>query len=113
MKLLSQTTIQPDLPVFFVRQVQEAALVIEFPNLTPPKITAMGTISFQAKINGEFIWCEISFEALQQHFSRNPKVGSDLLQAFKYGRSRIEEAARQHLQENGGHPVLLMAVDFR
>lgn len=88
-------------------------MVIEFPNLTPPKITAMGTISFQAKIDDEFIWCEISFEALQHHFVRNPNTGNDLLQAFKYGRGRIEEAARQHLEENGGHPILLMAVDFR
>jgi hypothetical protein len=88
-------------------------LVIEFPNLTPPKITAMGTISFQAKIDGQFIWCEISFEALQHHFVRNPKAGSDLLQAFRYGRIQIENAARHHLEENGGHPVLLMAVDFR
>lgn len=88
-------------------------MIIEFPNLTAPKITAMGTISFQAKIDGEFIWCEISFEALQYHFGGNPKAGNDLLQAFKYGRSKIENAARHHLEENGGHPVLLMAVDFR
>ncbi|MGZ5788838.1 MAG: DUF1488 domain-containing protein [Burkholderiaceae bacterium] len=88
-------------------------MIIEFPNLTAPKITAMGTISFQVKINGEFIWCEISFEALQSHFCGNPKTGNDLLQAFKYGRSRIENTARHHLEQNGGHPVLLMAVDFR
>jgi len=35
-----------------------------------------------------------------------------LLQAFYAGRSRIEEAARRHLEANGGHPVLLMAVNF-
>lgn len=88
-------------------------MVIEFPNLTAPKITAMGTISFQAKIDGEFIWCEISFEALQHHFGCNPRTGNDLLQAFRQGRLRIENAARHYLEENGGHPVLLMAVDFR
>jgi hypothetical protein len=88
-------------------------LVIEFPNLTAPKITAMGTISFQAKIDGEFIWCEISFEALQHHFGGNPRTGNDLLQAFRYGRHQIENTARHHLEANGGHPVLLMAIDFR
>lgn len=85
---------------------------IEFPHLTAPKVTAMGTVSFQAKVDGEFIWCEITFEALQHHFWGAPRAGNDLLQAFHSGRSRIEEAARQHLEANGCHPVLLMAVDF-
>jgi hypothetical protein len=88
-------------------------LVIEFPNLTAPKITAMNTISFQAKIDGEFMWCEISFEALQRHFCGGPVADSDLLQAFIFGRSAIEDVARRHLEANGGHPVLLMAADFR
>jgi hypothetical protein len=85
---------------------------IDFPNLVMPKLTAMGTVSFQAKVDGEFIWCEISCEALRDHFGALSMDGNDLLHAFHTGKARIEEAARRHLESNGGHPVLLMIVDF-
>ena len=85
---------------------------IEFPNLTLPKTTSMGTVSFQAKVDGEFIWCEISFEALRDNFGAHSMMANDLLQAFHAQRFRIEEAARRHLVACGGHPVLLGTSDF-
>jgi hypothetical protein len=91
---------------------EETHLIIEFPNLIAPKITAMGTVSFQVKVNEEFIWCEISIEALRHCFSHGPLAKNDLLQAFHSGRKQIEHVARQYLEENQGHPVLLMISDF-
>ena len=85
---------------------------IDFPNLVMPKLTAMGTVSFQAKVDGEFIWCEISCEALRDHFGALSMDGNDLLHAFHTGKARIEEAARRDLESNGGHPILLTAFDF-
>jgi len=86
---------------------------IEFPNFSMPKVTAMGTVSFQAKVEGEFIWCEISFEALRDHFGAISMIGNDLLHAFHCGKIDIEETARRYLESNEGRPMLLMSSDFQ
>jgi hypothetical protein len=85
---------------------------IKFSDLVMPKITAMGTVSFQTIVDGEYLWCEISCEALRVHFGAGSMDENDLLYAFYSGRARIEQAARTYLESNGGHPVLLMVVDF-
>lgn len=85
---------------------------IDFPNMVVPKVTAMGTVSFQTRVDGEFLWCEISCEALRDHFGALSMDENDLLHAFHTGRERIENAARRHLESNGGRAVLLMVVDF-
>jgi hypothetical protein len=77
-----------------------------------PKVTAMGTVSFQTTVDGEYQWCEISREALRDHFGALSMDANDLLHAFHTGRARIEQAARRNLESNGGRPVLLMMVDF-
>jgi hypothetical protein len=85
---------------------------IEFPNSIRPKVTALGTVSFQARVDGEYLWCEISCEALRVHFGARSMDGDDLLNAFDFGRTRIELVARRFLESNGGRAVLLMLVDF-
>jgi hypothetical protein len=85
---------------------------ISFPNLIMPKVTAMGTVSFQVKVDGEFIWCEISAEALSNHFDAISMNEKDLLHAFHNARTTIEETTRRHLESNGGRSVLLMTGNF-
>lgn len=85
---------------------------IQFLNMVMPKVTAMGTVSFQANVDGEYLWCEISCEALREHFGARSMDVNNLLHAFHSGRAKIENAARRHLEANGGHPVLLMIIDF-
>ncbi len=85
---------------------------INFTDTVMPKVTAMGTVSFQARVDGEYLWCEISCEALRDHFGARSMDGNDLLHAFHTGRAKIECTARQHLEFSGGRAVLLMVADF-
>jgi hypothetical protein len=85
---------------------------IDFPNLCLPKVTAMGTVSFQCRVDGEYVWCEISFEALRHHFGAKSTRETDLLNAFHRGKSRIEGVALRHLEDQGGRAIMLMATDF-
>ncbi len=85
---------------------------ITFVNHATPKVTALGTISFQAIVDGDYLWCEISFEALRDHFGATAMEKNALLHAFHAGRSKIEQAARKHLEASNGRPVLLRTVDF-
>jgi len=86
---------------------------ISFPNLVMPKVTAMGTISFQTMVDGEYLWCEISCEALRDHFGAVSMDGNDLLYAFHMCKAEILQTTRDYLKINGGHPVLLMTVNFK
>jgi hypothetical protein len=85
---------------------------IQFLNMVMPKVTAMGTVSFQTTVDGEYVWCEVSCEALREHFGAGSMEPNNLLHAFHSGRAKIEDAARRHLEASGGHPVLLMITDF-
>jgi len=87
-------------------------LEIEFPKIVMPKVTALGTVSFQARVDGEYLWCEISCEALRVHFGASSMQDDELLNAFCRGKDRIEQAARHHLSLDGSRAVLLMVVDF-
>ena len=86
---------------------------ITFPDLVKPKVTAMGTISFQTMVDGEYIWCEISCEALRDHFGACSMSANDLLLAFHNFKSDIQQATRDFLHINGGRPVLLMTGNFK
>ncbi|MET3107334.1 hypothetical protein AAKU67_002183 [Oxalobacteraceae bacterium GrIS 2.11] len=86
---------------------------ISFPNLVMPKLTAMGTISFQTLVDGEYLWCEISCEALRDHFGAVSMDRNDLLVTFHKFKEEIQQVARQCLEIDGGHPILLMAANFK
>jgi len=85
---------------------------ISFPNLVMPKVTAMGTISFQTMVDEEYIWCEISFEALRDHFGAPSMEGNDLLLTFHNCKAEIYQTTRDYLKINGGRPLMLMAANF-
>lgn len=86
---------------------------ISFPDLVMPKVTAMGTISFQAIVNNEYIWCEISCEALRDHFGAGSMDEDDLLLSFHQNKDEILRATRECLEINSGHPVMLMCENFK
>ena len=86
---------------------------ISFPNLVMPKVTAIGTISFQAMVDDNYIWCEISFDALRDHFGAASMHGNDLLMTFHKCKAEIHQAARDYLKINGGRPVMLMTMNFK
>ncbi len=85
---------------------------IDFPNKVLPKVTTIGTVSFQARMDGEYLWCEISCEALRDHFDAASLAENDLLFAFHTGKAEIEQAARRQLELSAGRAVLLMKSDF-
>ena len=85
---------------------------IKFVSHAMPKVTAMGTVSFQAIVNDQYLWCEISREALRDHFFARSMANDDLLDAFYNGRAKIEEIARQNLVATDGRQILLISVDF-
>lgn len=86
---------------------------ISFPTLVMPKLTAMGTISFQALVDDDYIWCEISCEALRDHFGAISLGEEDLLYTFHQFKEQILKTARNYLEINDGHPVLLTATNFK
>jgi len=85
---------------------------ITFPELVKPKVTALGTVTFQAQVDGEYIWCEVSIEVLIHHCSAPSRNSSDLLHSFQQCRQRILHTAKKYLEINGGRSVLLMTRDF-
>ena len=84
---------------------------IDFPGKVMPKVTVLGTVSFQARVDGEYLWCEISCEALRVHFGAKSMGEDELLNAFYRGKDRIERVARDRLKLND-REILLMVVDF-
>lgn len=64
---------------------------------TPGVYTSNTTVAFPATINGVNVTCEISTEALQDHFEPASGTASDLLAAFEMNRATIEITARAKL----------------
>ncbi len=85
---------------------------IVFCNKVLPKVTTLGTVSFQVIIDDNYLWCEISCEVLYKRFNALSMEESDLLDAFHWHKSEIERTAHKYLRENDGHPILLMLADF-
>jgi len=67
---------------------------IQFPD-SQPTITPNGTVAFDAMVDGQNETCEISFEALKDHFGASSDKPHDLLAAFVSGKTRIHETARR------------------
>lgn len=86
---------------------------IEFPNLVPPKLTVIETVCFPAIVNGEYLWCEISCEALCHHFGAASMEGPDLLLTFYRHSDEIHQAVRDFLQMNAAGPLVLITSNFR
>lgn len=85
---------------------------INFPNARGV-YTQNTTVAFPAQVNGIDVNCEISAEALEDHFGARSANGSDLLAAFEANRSAIEAVARVKLpQRIPTGRCLLVSADF-
>lgn len=71
------------------------------------------TVAFPAEFNGIDVTCEISAEALQNHFGVRSANGADLVAAFEANRAAIEAVAREKLpQRIPAGRCLLVSADF-
>ena len=87
-------------------------MAIHFPK-QPGIYTAKTTVAFPVQINDADVTCEISTEALQDHFGANSNRGPDLVAAFEANRTTIESVARAKLplRASTGR-CLLVTADF-
>jgi hypothetical protein len=83
---------------------------IRFPD-SPPAMTLNATVAFDAIVDGQNDTCEISFEALKDHFGASSDAEQELLGAFIRGKTRIHDIARQKWPDAVDRWLLLTA-DF-
>lgn len=80
---------------------------------TAPRYTPSTTVAFDAELDGVHVVCEISAEALDDHFGAGSLDADALVAAFERNRAIIEAAARSKLPRRA--PVercLLVSTDF-
>lgn len=85
---------------------------IQFSN-KPGVYTPNTTVAFSALVNGVEVSCEISEEALSDHFGAAGHTGKDLVAAFEKHRAQVEAVARVKLPARA--PLgrcLLVSTDF-
>jgi hypothetical protein len=86
---------------------------IDFPNHRPMFNGEDLTIEFAVIVNGKFMDCAVSAEALEDHFGAHSARADDLLHAFEHGRSHIEALTKRYLSMGLPGPVLLRSGHFR
>ncbi|RQS26809.1 MULTISPECIES: DUF1488 domain-containing protein [unclassified Burkholderia] len=87
-------------------------MVIHFLN-KQATYTQNTTVSFAALVDGVEIACEISGEALTDHFAASSMRGADLVAAFEAHRPEIEAVARVFLPRRlPAGRCLLVSADF-
>nr|WP_063791585.1 DUF1488 domain-containing protein [Burkholderia ambifaria] len=87
-------------------------MAVHFYNM-PGIYTQNMTVAFRAQFNGVDVTCEISTEALQDHFGAQSASGADLVFAFEANRPVIEDIARVKLpQRIPAGRCLLVSTDF-
>ncbi|MCM3583754.1 DUF1488 domain-containing protein [Ralstonia pickettii] len=85
---------------------------VHFPK-TRGVYTPNTTVAFPAQLNGVDVTCEISAEALEDHFGARSTAGDDLVAAFEANRPAIEAVARVRLpQRIPTGRCLLVSTDF-
>lgn len=89
-----------------------ASMVIYFSN-KPATYTPNTTVAFPALVDGTEVACEISAEALTDHFEAISMRGVDLVAAFEAHRAEIEAMVRAVLpQRLPAGRCLLVSQDF-
>ena len=86
---------------------------IVFPPEPPEYCSRDLVVAFSALVDGRFVQCAVTAEALEDHFGARSLLERDLLAAFDGHRRAIEAMARRMLEEIGGRPVLLHSGHFR
>ena len=85
---------------------------IHFPQ-TEPTYTQPTTVAFEAVVDGQRVTCEISEEALMDHFGAKSRRAVDLVDAFKGNRAAIEAVGRLKLPARiAAGRGLLITEDF-
>lgn len=86
-------------------------MAIYFPK-EEPTYTQRTTVAFPALLNDVSVSCEISAEALMDHFGARTINASYLIAAFKFYRLAIENAARLKLPHTATNRCLIVTADF-
>ncbi|TDG01503.1 DUF1488 domain-containing protein [Paraburkholderia guartelaensis] len=86
-------------------------MVIHFSN-KPAKYTPNTTVAFLALVDGAEVECEISVEALEDHFDAPSMQGVDLVAAFEAHRTQIEAVARVKLPQRLPAGRCLLISDY-
>ena len=86
---------------------------IHFTNEKPEYSGRDLMLGFMALVNGERVQCQITAEALEDHFGAQSALEADLRDAFERGRARIEAACAEVLADGGGADVVLHSGYFR
>lgn len=78
-----------------------------------PVHTVNATVAFPGLLDGQPVTCEISLEALQDHFGATSIQGADLVVAFLANRHAIEAVGRVKLPSRlAAGRGLLLSSDF-
>lgn len=85
---------------------------IQFQHAVPGRPVNHTTIAIPVKVDGRSVQCEISYEALMDHFGVNSMTEGDLVAGFQANRKRIEAVAHKALERSKGQPVLLQTGMF-
>jgi hypothetical protein len=86
---------------------------VHFPDDPPIYDGANLVLRFLAEVDGSPVVCEITAEALEDHFGAKSTLEATLLDAFEKGRTRIHTVCVSALAESGGAPVALHSGLFR
>ncbi|MDR6497849.1 hypothetical protein J2785_000992 [Burkholderia ambifaria] len=87
--------------------VEAASMQIHFTNEKPEYSGRDLMLGFTALVNGERVQCQITAEALEDHFGAASPRFEDMVGAFDQHRDRIEAAARRLLSETRAQCVTL------
>ncbi len=90
-----------------------------FPHDKPGIYSLNKSVAFPAVVNGRNISCEISEEALEQHFEGTPppdytktEYDAAMVAAFESARDRIETIAAKQLEKNPDSVCFLRPEHF-
>jgi hypothetical protein len=86
---------------------------VRFPNDNPVYDGAHIVVRFIAEVDRELVVCEITGEALEDHFGAESALEDALIDAFVRGRKRIHSICARALKDNDGAPVVLHSGLFR
>ncbi|MDR6449784.1 DUF1488 domain-containing protein [Paraburkholderia sp. 22099] len=92
---------------------EDSLMQITFPDDEPTFDGANLRVRFTARVEGEPVVCEITAEALEDHFGAESLLEGALMAAFEQGRNRIRSVCAEALDQNGGESVVLHSGLFR
>ncbi|OBR49201.1 DUF1488 domain-containing protein [Paraburkholderia tropica] len=71
-------------------------MIVSFPNEVSPRVVHK-TLCFRVVVDGRDVTCEISFEALEDHFGANPRRRQSVIEAFTAHRAAIERVVTRNI----------------